>query len=92
MKVHFGETIETFYHDPEKEFDLKRYRSPASVAWPLSHQLRFEQTLGPILEEKLRSKILIRNLLAEAVCVLEQQIKNGYRNEGSNSSNEKPSA
>jgi hypothetical protein len=48
--------------------------------------------LGPIFEEKLRSKILIRNLLAEAVCVLEQQIKNGYRNEGSNSSNEKPSA
>jgi hypothetical protein len=92
MKVHFGETIETFYHDPEKELDLKRYRSPVSVAWPLSHQLRFEQTLGPILEEKLRSKILIRNLLAEAVCVLEQQIKNGYRNEGSDSPDEKPSA
>ncbi len=92
MKVHFGETVETFYHDPEKELDLKRYRSPVSVAWPLSHQLRFEQTLGPILEEKLRSKILARNLLAEAVCVLEQQIKNGYRNEGSDSPNEEPSA
>ena len=48
---------------------LTRYRSPASVAWPLSHQLRFEHTLGPIFEEKLRSKILVRNLLAEAVCV-----------------------
>jgi hypothetical protein len=92
MKVHFGEINETFYHDPEKELDLKRYRSPASVAWPLSHQLRFEHTLGPIFEEKLRSKILVRNLLAETVCVLEQQIKNGYRNEGSNSPNEKPSA
>ena len=92
MKVHFGETIETFHHDPEKELDLKRYRSPVSVAWPLSHQLRFEQTLGPILEEKLRSKILIRNLLAEAVCVLEQQIKDGHRNEGSNSPHGKPFA
>jgi len=92
MKVHFGETIETFFHDPDKELDLKRYRSPASVAWPLSHQLRFEHTLGPIFEEKLRSKILVRNLLAEAVCVLEQQIRNGHRNEGSNSPDEKPSA
>jgi hypothetical protein len=90
MKVHFGEKIETFYHNPERELDLKRYRSPASVAWPLSHQLRFEQTLGPIFEEKLRSKILVRNLLAEAVCKLEQQVENGLRNERLNCSYGEP--
>jgi hypothetical protein len=92
MKVHFGENIETFYHNPDKELDLKRYRSPASVAWPLSHQLRFEQTLGPVLEEKLRSRILVRNLLAEAVWKIEQQVKNGHRNERFNCANGKPLA
>jgi hypothetical protein len=72
MKVRFSEENRYFSHPADKELDLRKYRSPFSVAWPFSHQLRFEQTLNPILTKESRKEVDTRNLLAEVAYKLSQ--------------------
>ena len=73
-KVRFCTEVATFHHKPENELDLIRYRSRNRVAWPSSFHYRYEQLLEPVLRPAFREQIIPRNLLAEEVYCLEQQI------------------
>jgi hypothetical protein len=76
-KVHFNENNTYFYHPPEKELALRKYRNKYSVAWPLSYHYRFEHIIGPVLRKEIRDTILTRNQLAEAIYLITEQIKDG---------------
>ena len=73
-KVRFCTEVETFCHKPENELDLIRYRNRNRVSWPSSFHYRYEQLLEPVLRPAFREQIIPRNLLAEEVYYLEQQI------------------
>jgi hypothetical protein len=73
-KVRFCAEVETFCHRPENELDLIRYRNRNRVSWPSSFHYRYEQLLEPVLRPAFREQIIPRNLLAEEVYFLEQQI------------------
>ncbi len=73
-KVRFCTEVETFHHRPENELDLIRYRNRKRVSWPSSFHYRYEQLLEPVLRPAFREQIIPRNLLAEEVYSLKQQI------------------
>jgi hypothetical protein len=74
-KVQFCTEVKIFFHKPDHELDLIRYRNRNKVSWPASFHLRYEQLLKPILGSKFRGQILTRNLLAEAAYLVEQQLE-----------------